>query len=299
MPFQKVQKNKAYFKRFQVKYRRRREGKTDYYARKRLVVQSKNKYNSPKYRLVVRFTNRDVIVQIIYAKIEGDYVLSSAYSHELEKYGITVGLTNWAAAYATGLLCARRVLKKLGLDEDYEGQLEADGEYFTVEESGERRPFKCFLDVGLTRTTSGSRVFAAMKGAADGGLLIPHSETRFPGFDPESKKLDAEVLKKYIYGGHVKEYMEYLEEEDEVAYKRQFAKYLDADIGPDDLFELYKDAHSKIREDPDSADKERKVLSAEEKAKLKLFKAQRKNLKQRRDTVKQKKEAFERKLADA
>ncbi|MPC66490.1 60S ribosomal protein L5 [Portunus trituberculatus] len=46
----KVVKNKAYFKRFQVKFKRRREGKTDYYARKRLVVQAKNKYNTPKHR---------------------------------------------------------------------------------------------------------------------------------------------------------------------------------------------------------------------------------------------------------
>ena len=73
------------------------EGKTDYYARKKLVVQAKNKYNSPKYRLVVRFTNTDIVVQIVYAKIEGDYVLAAAYSHELKKYGIKVGLTNWAA----------------------------------------------------------------------------------------------------------------------------------------------------------------------------------------------------------
>lgn len=40
------------------------EGKTDYYARKRLVVQAKNKYNSPKYRLVVRITNKDIICQV-------------------------------------------------------------------------------------------------------------------------------------------------------------------------------------------------------------------------------------------
>ena len=40
------------------------EGKTDYRARKRLVVQDKNKYNTPKYRLVVRFTNTDVICQV-------------------------------------------------------------------------------------------------------------------------------------------------------------------------------------------------------------------------------------------
>lgn len=57
-------KNKAYFKRFQVKFRRRREGKTDYYARRRLVVQEKNKYNTPKHRLIVRFTNKDIICQV-------------------------------------------------------------------------------------------------------------------------------------------------------------------------------------------------------------------------------------------
>lgn len=43
MPFQKQQKNSAYYSRYQVKPRRRREGKTDYYARKRLVSQAKNK----------------------------------------------------------------------------------------------------------------------------------------------------------------------------------------------------------------------------------------------------------------
>jgi hypothetical protein len=50
--------------RFQTKYKRRRSGKTDYYARKRLITQAKNKYNAPKYRLVVRFTNRDIILYV-------------------------------------------------------------------------------------------------------------------------------------------------------------------------------------------------------------------------------------------
>ena len=62
----------AYFKRYQVKFGRRREGKTDYYARKRLVIQDKNKYNTPKYRMIVCVTNRDIICQIAYAHIEGD-----------------------------------------------------------------------------------------------------------------------------------------------------------------------------------------------------------------------------------
>lgn len=57
-----------------------------------------------------------------------------------------------------------------------------------------------------------------MKGASDGGIFIPHSEKRFPGYDPESKELDAEILKKYIFGGHVAEYMESLEEEDDERY---------------------------------------------------------------------------------
>uniref|UniRef100_A0A673JBN4 60S ribosomal protein L5-like n=1 Tax=Sinocyclocheilus rhinocerous TaxID=307959 RepID=A0A673JBN4_9TELE len=107
--FVKVVKNKAYFKRYQVKFRRRREGKTDYFARKRLVIQDKNKYNTPKYRMIVRLSNRDIVCQIAYAKIEGDAIVCAAYSHELPKYGIVVGLTNYAAAYCTGLLCARRV----------------------------------------------------------------------------------------------------------------------------------------------------------------------------------------------
>jgi len=85
MPFVKIVKNKAYFKRFQVKFRRRREGKTDYFARKRLVVQDKNKYNTPKYRMIVRTSNTNVTCQIAYARLEGDIVICAAYSHELAR----------------------------------------------------------------------------------------------------------------------------------------------------------------------------------------------------------------------
>ena len=140
--FVKSVKSKAYFKRYQVKYRRRRgkdgcickyvnylllfyvEGKTDYRARKRLITQDKNKYNTPKYRLVVRFTSTDIVAQVIcvliidftvlpfqivYAKIIGDMTLSSAYAHELTHYGVKSGLKNYASAYCVGLLLARRV----------------------------------------------------------------------------------------------------------------------------------------------------------------------------------------------
>jgi large subunit ribosomal protein L5e len=238
--------------RFQVKPRRRREGKTDYYARKRLVAQAKNKYASPKYRLVVRITNRQVICQVIYAKLQGDFVLAHASSKELAQYGIKHGLTNWTAAYATGLLVARRALGKLGLADKYEGFEEPTGELQLVEALGddEPRPFKAYLDVGLRRTSTGSRVFGALKGASDGGIFIPHSDKRFPGFDPETKTLDAEVLQKYINGGHVAEYMEDLEEEDDERFKKQFATYLAAEIGSEDIEEMYTSAYEKIREDP-------------------------------------------------
>jgi len=252
MPFVKKVKNDAYFSRFQVKYRRRREGKTDYYARKRLVAQAKNKYNAPKYRLVVRFTNKDIIVQIVYPRLQGDFVLAAAHSRELPRYGINHGLTNWAAAYATGLLVARRALTKLGLADKYQGVTEPDGTISLTEavDDDSPRPFKCYLDVGLKRTSTGSRVFGALKGASDGGLYIPHNEKRFPGYDPESKELDADILKKYIFGGHVAEYMESLEEEDDERFKKQFSTYLADGIGSEDIEEIYTNAYSAIREDP-------------------------------------------------
>lgn len=204
--------------------------------------------------MVVRFTNRDIITQIVTAEMTGDKVFASAYSHELKRYGIKHGLTNWAAAYATGLLLARRALKKLSLDEDFVGVEEPEGEYSLTEaaetDEGTRRPFKVVLDVGLQRTSTGARVFAAMKGASDGGILIPHSESRFPGYDIETKELDAETLRRYIFGGHVAEYMETLADDDEERYKSQFQKYIDDDVDAGDLEEIYAEAHKGIRADP-------------------------------------------------
>ncbi|KAL8744187.1 MAG: hypothetical protein Q9190_003534 [Brigantiaea leucoxantha] len=254
MPFTKLVKNSAYYSRFQTKYKRRRNGKTDYYARRRLITQAKNKYNAPKHRLVVRFTNRDIICQIVTSEIVGDRVVVAAYAHELKRYGIEHGLTNWAAAYCVGLLIARRMLVKLGLDEHFPGVEEADGEYKLTEaaevDGEDRRPFKCFLDVGLARTSTGARVFAALKGASDGGIFVPHSENRFPGYDIETKELDAETLRKYIFGGHVAEYMETLADDDEEKYKQQFGQYIEDEVEADGLEELYTEAHKAIREDP-------------------------------------------------
>merc|ERR1711865_460519 len=236
----------------------------------------KNKYQSPKYRLVVRFTNKFVICQIAYSLIDGDRILAQATSRELARYGLEVGLKNYAAAYCTGLLVARRLLQKVGLDELYEGNTEVDAEvvktevgkktYYVDEVDEYKRPFRALLDVGCRATTTGCRVFGALKGAADGGLDIPHSEKRFPGYDRDAKEYDADTHRERIFGGHVAEYMEYLEEEDNQKYQEHFAKYIEANVEGDGLEELYESVHEKNSRGSVSTRKEsvrtRQVLQA-------------------------------------
>ncbi|GMH76022.1 hypothetical protein TrST_g9427 [Triparma strigata] len=286
MVFVKVLKNKAYFSRYQVKFKRRREGKTDYRQRKRLCAQDKNKYQSPKYRFVVRFTNTKVICQIAYALIDGDRIMCHADSTELARYGLEVGLKNYAAAYCTGLLCARRLLKTVGLDETYEGNTDVDGEvveteydgktYYVDEVDDDKRPFRALLDVGTKATTTGCRIFGALKGAADGGLDIPHSNKRFPGYERDTKEYDADMHKERIFGGHVGEYMEYLEEEDNQKFLEQFKGYNERDISADGLEELYESVHAAIREDPERKASKPFTVTKEFKRKAKSTYAERK-----------------------
>eukprot|EP01003_Olkasia_polycarbonata_P003938 NODE_281_length_1051_cov_654.118762_g239_i0.p1 GENE.NODE_281_length_1051_cov_654.118762_g239_i0~~NODE_281_length_1051_cov_654.118762_g239_i0.p1 ORF type:complete len:294 (+),score=89.04 NODE_281_length_1051_cov_654.118762_g239_i0:77-958(+) len=250
MPFVKVVKNRAYFKRFQTKYRRRRQGKTDFLARKRLVNQEKNKYNAPRYRFIDRMTNKDVICQVAYSEILGDRVMAAAYSHELSGFGAKVGLTNHAACYATGLLCARRILTKVGLADKYEGCTDVSGADFNVEEIEGPRPFKALLDVGLARTSTGARVFGALKGALDGGINIPHSVRRFPGFDKGKDELDNEKHRQRIYGLHVAQYQKVLQKDDPEKYNTTFARYVKEGVAPDKLESMWKSVHSNIRKNP-------------------------------------------------
>merc|ERR1712073_110569 len=287
MVFTKVVKGKAYFKRFQVKFRRRREGKTDYFARKRLVVQDKNKYNTPKYRMIVRFSNKDITCQIAYARLEGDRIIAAAYSHELPRYGVKVGLTNYAAAYCTGLLLARRLLKQLNLDGEYEGNTDINGEVFCVEDNDDGPgAFRACLDVGLARTTTGAKVFGAMKGAADGGIDIPHSEKRFPGYDKEAGEYSAEVHRNHIFGQHVAQYMRELLDKDEDAYKKQFSQSIKNGITADSVEDMYKKAHAAIRKDPERQAKAAKNITK------KRFGAKRLTYDERKAKVAKAKEEF-------
>merc|ERR1712045_538061 len=151
------------------------------------------------------------------------------------------------AAYCTGLLLARRVLKKMNLDGVYQGQTEVDGEHFMIEDTDDGPgAFRACLDVGLARTTTGAKVFGAMKGAADGGIEIPHSEKRFPGYDEED------------------------------AYKRQFSRFIKNGITADGMEDMYKKAHAAIRTDPEFKKKAAKPDSKKRWTDKKLTYAERK-----------------------
>ncbi len=144
---------------YRVKFRRRREGKTNY--RKRLAL-----VKSGKPRLVVRVLNRQVIAQLIAFDPKGDRVLASASSHELKKFGWDGHPGNAPSAYLTGLLLGVRA-KKAGYSE-------------------------AILDIGLHTPVPGSNVYAALKGALDAGMDIPHSEEVLPSEERINGSLIAE-----------------------------------------------------------------------------------------------------------
>lgn len=133
---------------YRVPFRRRREGKTDYRARRALVL-------SRAPRLVVRLTLKHTILQIVEAEAIGDKVIVSAHSQELGKtYGWLGSGGNVPAAYLTGLLCGFKAMTK--------------------------KVDRVYLDIGLHIPSKGSRVFAALKGVLDAGVEVPHSEDILP-----------------------------------------------------------------------------------------------------------------------
>lgn len=85
------------------------------------------------------------------------------------------------------------------------------------------------------------------------------SESRFFGYDSESKEYNAEAHRDRIFGKHVAEYMKQLKDDDEDAYKRQFSKFIAAGVTPDSLESIYKKAHDAIRANPEADKKEKKV----------------------------------------
>lgn len=312
MGFAKVLKTRQYFKRYQTKFRRRRECKTDYYARARMVLQDVNKYGSPKYRMVVRFSNKKVITQIFYSTLQGDRVLCEANSFELKKWGLSTGLKSYAAAYATGLLLARRLLNQIGLADIYKGADEVNGNDYDVsalEETyaNDKRPFKAILDIGLSRSTIGNRVYAALKGACDGGLHIPHNTKNFYGAekDEETGKFAyyPEAHRDRIFGCHIDTYREALKE-DQNAYQKQFSLWDKClkDNGVESVEELFGKIHAKILANPkrDAKQKrEKKSQSYEDDKKTIIKTGKGSYLRHRKLTLNQRKANLQKKIDDA
>ena len=160
------------------------------------------------------------------------------------------------------------------------------GDEYNVESiDGQPGAFTCYLDAGLAKTTTGNKVFGALKGAVDGGLSIPHSTKRFPGCDSESKEFSAEVHQKHIIGQNVADYMRYLIEEDEDAYRKQFSQCIKNNVTPDMMEEMYKKAHAAIPENPVYDKKPEKEVK-------KRWNCPKMSLAQKKDWVAQKKPSF-------
>lgn len=136
--------------RFTVAKRRKRQGKTDYQKRLKLLM-------TEKPRLVVRKSLKNILLQVIEYHPAGDKVVLSASSQELRKLGWKAGANNLPAAYLCGYLLGKKALsRKIGA---------------------------CVLDIGMQSSIKKGSLFAALKGAVDAGLDVPHSENIFPEED--------------------------------------------------------------------------------------------------------------------
>ena len=145
---------------YRVTFRRRREEKTDYHKRMKMI-------SSGKKRLVIRRTNKKVIAQIIEAEINGDKTVTATDSKELIKYGWKLAYNNAPAHYLTGLLIGYKAINK-GVDE-------------------------AILDIGLHPPIRRSNLFATLKGALDAGMKIPFSEEIIP----DVKRIRGEHISQY------------------------------------------------------------------------------------------------------
>ena len=163
--------------RYHVKPRRYRERKTDYRLRLKLL-------RSRKPRIVVRKSLKAIRIQFIEYSSQGDKILASAISSELAKeYGWNYSVATTPAAYLTGLLAGKRAKAK-GIDQGV-------------------------LDIGLYHPTSGSILFATLKGVLDAGVECPHDaemlpkENRIHGthLNKEIKPIVGEIKTKIIEGG--------------------------------------------------------------------------------------------------
>lgn len=189
----------AHSSRYKLAFKRRREGKTDYRARLNLIGLDKS-------RLVVRITNQHTIAQIIKVNVDGDETVVSAHSKELKKMGWLGSGKNTSAAYLTGYLAGKKALEA-GIED-------------------------AVLDIGLKSSTRGARIFAALKGAVDAGLNVPHNDIVLPADER-------------IRGEHVAAYAESLSDEE---VEKKFSLYIKNGLSPKDLPDHFESIKQKIEE---------------------------------------------------
>jgi len=133
-----------------IPFKRKRSGKTNY--KKRIAY-----LTSGMPRLVIRKSLNNIIVQIIVYEPKGDRVLASATSREIKKLGWNLAGSNTPASYLVGYIAGKKAVAAKITD--------------------------AILDLGLYRPISGSKVYAALKGAVDAGLRVPHDESIIPKQD--------------------------------------------------------------------------------------------------------------------
>ncbi len=155
----------AHGPRYKVPFRRRREGRTDYRQRARLL-----RARTP--RAVVRTSLRHISVQIVDFDPKGDQVLVTAHSRELLDMGWSKATGNVPAAYLTGYLAGKKAVAK-GLTE-------------------------AVLDIGLKVPARGATVFAALKGMLDAGMAIPHGKEVLPSKERLAGKHIGEDVEKMV-----------------------------------------------------------------------------------------------------
>jgi large subunit ribosomal protein L18 len=204
---------------YRVKFRRRREGKTNYYRRRRLLL-------SKKPRLVVRKTNTTTIVQLVNAGVIGDKTMATATSNELETFGWNAATGNTPAAYLTGLLAGLRA-KSSGID-------------------------SAILDIGLHPPVNGSKIYAALKGALDAGIELPHD----PEVLPEEDR---------ITGVHIVEAYKHFKEEKNGSY--MFSKLEQDKVKISAIPKQFKSVKETLLSTPESDLKKKKKKAAPTKAK--------------------------------
>ncbi|MFA6805580.1 MAG: 50S ribosomal protein L18 [Candidatus Methanomethylophilaceae archaeon] len=136
--------------RYKVAFRRRRECRTDYYARRKLLT-------SHEARAVVRRSNKNITVQFAEFGMEGDKIVVSASTKELVKMGWTHSCSSVPAAYLVGYLAGKKAVK-------------ADIEY-------------AVLDIGMQNPQHGGVLFAVAKGMNDAGVEVPASDEVMPAED--------------------------------------------------------------------------------------------------------------------